>query len=43
MSLRDEINLLKINEKFIPFEKDIVMMHHVKRIEYHNSNSIEIE
>jgi len=43
MSLRDEIKILKVNEKFMPFEKDLIMMHHVKKIKYHKENSIEIE
>ncbi len=43
ISLRDELNKIKINKKFMPLEKDLKIMHKIKNIEYVDSKEVEVE
>jgi len=42
LSLKDQINNLKINNKYLAFEKDIKKTHNVLNIEFLNIDGIEV-
>ncbi len=43
ISLRDELNKIKINKKFMPLGRDLKVMHKIKNIEYRDGKEVEIE